>query len=221
MKMQEGKMRIELRDYTKTIKGVNVLEDVNLTMESGKIYGLSGVNGSGKTMLMRAISGLILPTKGKALIDGKELGKDISFPESVGIMLENPEFVSSYTGFKNLKMIAAIKNKINDEQIKEAIRETGLNPDDERTFKKYSLGMKKKLGIACAIMEDPELIIVDEPTNALDEQGVGMVIRLMQKYRDKGALIILSCHDKDQLSYLSDEIIEIYEGRITNRTVVG
>ena len=167
-------MHITISEYTKRIKSVNVLSNINLELESGKVYGFKGVNGSGKTMLMRAVCGLILPTYGKVVIDGKELGKDISFPPSVGLLLENPAFVNGYTGFKNLSMIAALKGKIGDIDIKNALKKVGLDPEDGRTFKKYSLGMKQKLGIACAIMENPELIILDEPTNALDEKGVDM-----------------------------------------------
>lgn len=209
-------MHITISDYTKRIKGVNVLNNINLEFESGNIYGLKGVNGSGKTMLMRAICGLILPTQGKVVIDGKELGKEISFPPSVGLLLENPAFVNGYTGFKNLKMIAALKGVATDEDIKAAMEKCGLDPDDTRTFKKYSLGMKQKLGIACAVMENPDLIILDEPTNALDEKGVNMVRDMLMEYRKKGALIIISCHDKEQLEYLSDNIIEIYEGKIVD-----
>ncbi|MGN0318398.1 MAG: ATP-binding cassette domain-containing protein [Lachnospira sp.] len=207
-------MHITISDYTKRIKGVNVLQNINLELESGNIYGLKGVNGSGKTMLMRAICGLILPTQGKVEIDGKELGKEISFPPSVGLLLENPAFVNGYTGFKNLKMIAALKGIATDEDIRKALNKCGLDPDDKRTFRKYSLGMKQKLGIACAVMENPELIILDEPTNALDEKGVNMVRDMLMEYKNSGAMIIISCHDKEQLEYLSDNIIEIYEGKI-------
>lgn len=207
-------MHITISEYTKRIKSVNVLSNINLELESGKVYGFKGVNGSGKTMLMRAVCGLILPTYGKVVIDGKELGKDISFPPSVGLLLENPAFVNGYTGFKNLSMIAALKGEIGDNDIKNALKKVGLDPEDGRTFKKYSLGMKQKLGIACAIMENPELIILDEPTNALDEKGIDMVHNIVMEYKEKGALIIISCHDKEQLEYLSDEIIEIYEGKI-------
>ena len=164
-------MRVEIENYTKTIKGATVLSDISLNMESGKVYGLRGHNGCGKTMLMRAISGLILPTSGCVKIDGQAIGKDISFPPSIGLLIEYPAFINSYTGFKNLKMIADIQKKIGDDKIRDAIKKVGLDPDDKRTFKKYSLGMKQKLGIACAIMEEPDLIILDEPVNALDEAG--------------------------------------------------
>lgn len=210
-------MKVEIENYTKVIKGVTVLDSVSLTMESGKVYGLRGHNGCGKTMLMRAISGLILPTSGCVRIDDKIIGKDISFPESIGLLIEYPSFINSYTGFKNLKMIADIQKKIGSEQIREAIKKVGLDPDDKRTFKKYSLGMKQKLGIACAIMEKPELIILDEPVNALDEAGKEMVRAILQEHKKRGALIILACHDADELNYLSDEIYIMANGKLLEK----
>ena len=189
---------VRLEHYTKSFKKVTVLEDINLTLESGKVIGLKGKNGSGKTMLMRAISGLILPTSGKVFINDRELGKQISFPPSIGLLIENPSFISNYTGFKNLKILASIQNRINDEEIKEAIRKVGLDPDDTRTFKKYSLGMKQRLGIAAAIMEKPDIVILDE-------------------LKANGSLIIIACHDTEELNYLSDEIYEIYEGQIVSK----
>ena len=196
---------VRLEDYCKSFKSAEVLKNINLTLESGKVIGLKGKNGSGKTMLMRAISGLILPTSGKVYINDKELGRHISFPPSIGILIENPSFISNYTGFKNLKILASIQNRISDDEIRDAIRKVGLDPDDKRTFKKYSLGMKQRLGIAAAIMERPDIVILDEPINALDEAGAGLI---------KG-LLIIACHDTEDLNYLSDEIYEIYDGEIT------
>lgn len=208
-------MIIKVENYTKKIKNTTILKNVNITMESGKIYGFRGPNGCGKTMLMRAVCGLINPTTGRVLYDEKVLGQDISFPESIGLLIEYPSFVGSYTGFKNLKMIASIQKKISDEKIRESLQCVGLDPDDKRTFRKYSLGMKQKLGIACAIMEEPEVIILDEPVNALDEAGIQMVHCILEEYKDKGALIIIACHDKEQMNLLADEIYTIEEGRIT------
>jgi len=159
-------VQIKIEDYTKTIGRAQILDNVNMELEGGKIYGFKGKNGSGKTMLMRAICGLILPTFGRVLIDGEEIGKDRSFPKSVGALLENPAFLNGYTGFKNLKMIADIKGIIGDEEIKEILTRVGLDPEDKRTYKKYSLGMKQKLGIAAAVMEKSDIIILDEPINA-------------------------------------------------------
>lgn len=206
---------VRLEDYCKSFKSAEVLKNINLTLESGKVIGLKGKNGSGKTMLMRAISGLILPTSGKVYINDKELGRQISFPPSIGILIENPSFISNYTGFKNLKILASIRNRISDDEIRDAIRKVGLDPDDKRTFKKYSLGMKQRLGIAAAIMERPDIVILDEPINALDEAGAGLIKGLLDELKANGSLIIIACHDTEELNYLSDEIYEIYDGEIT------
>ena len=206
---------VRLEDYCKSFKSAEVLKNINLTLESGKVIGLKGKNGSGKTMLMRAISGLILPTSGKVYINDKELGRQISFPPSIGILIENPSFISNYTGFKNLKILASIQNRISDDEIRDAIRKVGLDPDDKRTFKKYSLGMKQRLGIAAAIMERPDIVILDEPINALDEAGAGLIKGLLDELKANGSLIIIACHDTEELNYLSDEIYEIYDGEIT------
>lgn len=206
---------VRLEDYCKSFKSAEVLKNINLTLESGKVIGLKGKNGSGKTMLMRAISGLILPTSGKVYINDKELGRHISFPPSIGILIENPSFISNYTGFKNLKILASIQNRISDDEIRDAIRKVGLDPDDKRTFKKYSLGMKQRLGIAAAIMERPDIVILDEPINALDEAGAGLIKGLLDELKANGSLIIIACHDTGELNYLSDEIYEIYDGEIT------
>lgn len=206
---------VRLEDYCKSFKSAEVLKNINLTLESGKVIGLKGKNGSGKTMLMRAISGLILPTSGKVYINDKELGRQISFPPSIGILIENPSFISNYTGFKNLKILASIQNRISDDEIRDTIRKVGLDPDDKRTFKKYSLGMKQRLGIAAAIMERPDIVILDEPINALDEAGAGLIKGLLDELKANGSLIIIACHDTEELNYLSDEIYEIYDGEIT------
>lgn len=206
-------MRVVLRNVCKDIKGARVLDNVNLELESGMVYGFKGKNGSGKTMLMRAISGLI-KVKGEIEIDGKILGKDFTFPPSIGILIENPSFISNYTGFENLKTLASIRERIDDDKIRQTLTEVGLEPDDKRTFKKYSLGMKQRLGIAAAIMEDPDIIILDEPINALDDSGTEQVRQILLKHKQRGALIIIACHDADELEFLSDEIIEIAEGRI-------
>ena len=181
-------MYIELKNVTKKIRGVTVLDNVSLRMESGNIYGFKGKNGSGKTMLMRAVAGLIR-VDGIVDINGKIMGKDMMFPDSIGI---------------------------DDERIRETLSEVGLEPYDKRTFRKYSLGMKQRLGIAAAIMENPDIIILDEPINALDDSGTEQVSKLLMKHKERGALIIIACHDAEELDYLSDDIIEIAEGRIKN-----
>lgn len=212
-------MYIKITDVNKTIKKAPILRDINLEFTGGKVYGLRGKNGSGKTMLMRAICGLITPDSGIIDIDGKILGKDISFPESIGVLIENPAFIGNYTGFKNLKVLASIQNRIGDEQIRKALEDIGLDPDDKRTYRKYSLGMKQKLGIAAAVMENPDIIILDEPINALDDVSVEKVHDILEEQKKRGAVIIIACHDKEELDQLSDEIIEISDGRIINKPV--
>lgn len=207
-------MFIEITSLTKIIHKTAVLNSISLRLESGKIYGLRGKNGSGKTMLMRAICGLIEPTKGTVNINGDILGKDISFPKSVGALIENPSFLSGYTGLKNLQILASIQNRITEEQIEDTLKAVGLDPGDTRKYRKYSLGMKQRLGIAAAIMEKPDLIILDEPINALDEKGVELAQRILHDEKQRGALIIVACHDREELDALSDEIYTIDDGRI-------
>lgn len=212
-------MQIKINNLTKKIHGTTVLDNISLEFNSNKIYGLSGKNGSGKTMLMRAISGLIKPTTGEIIIGDEIMGKDFSFPPSIGVLIENPAFIPKYTGFKNLKLLASIQNKISDTEIKQTLNDVGLNPDDKRPYRKYSLGMKQRLGIACAIMERPEIILLDEPINALDESGVALIKELLLRFRDN-SIIIISCHDREELEYLSDEIFVMSEGRIIEHKLI-
>ncbi|MDR0914056.1 MAG: ATP-binding cassette domain-containing protein [Oscillospiraceae bacterium] len=214
-------MEVTIKNLSKTIKGARVIDDISLQLTSGKIYGLAGKNGSGKTMLMRAICGLIRPTNGTVEIGSEVLGKDISFPRSCGVLIENPAFITKYTGFKNLQVLASLQNKITDEEIKNAIKSVGLEPDDKRTYRKYSLGMKQRLGIACAIMESPDLIMLDEPVNALDESGIELIREILASLTQKGKLIIISCHDKEELELLSDEIYYLSDGKIVNHVILN
>lgn len=214
-------MYLEIKNICKTIGSAEILKHINLEMERGKIYGLRGKNGSGKTMLMRTICGLILPTEGEIVIDGETLGKDISFPRSIGALIENPGFIADYSGMKNLEVLASIQNHIKKEDIAACMEELGLDPNDKKKFKKYSLGMKQKLGIIAAVMENPDLIILDEPLNALDEKTVNTVKEILLRHKARGALIIISCHDREELEFLSDEIFCIEAGEITGSYVVG
>ena len=207
-------MRIEVKDLCKTIKGVEILSHVNLAMDAGKIYGLRGKNGSGKTMFMRCICGLILPSSGEIRVDGKCIGKDIDFPPSIGVLIENPAFLNAYTGLENLKLLASIKGQITETEIRKTLIAVGLDPDDRRKYRKYSLGMKQRLGIACALMESPDIILLDEPINALDQKGVEMVKELLLELRNQGKLIIVACHDNQELEFLSDVIYHVDNGRI-------
>ena len=208
-------MLVEMRDYTKTLQGVTVLDKVNLTLESGKIYGVKGKNGSGKTMLLRALAGLIYPTAGSLLIDGKPLEKG-HFPPSAGVLIETPSFVPNRTGLSLLE-ISEIKGLISDQTVARALQAVGLDPKDRRPVRKYSLGMRQRLGIACAIMERPSLLLLDEPVNALDPAGVEMACRLFADARRHGAIAVIACHDSEELEGLFDERIDLSDGRIVGR----
>ena len=210
-------MIIRTENATKYIRGALILDKVNVEFESGKIYGLQGPNGSGKTMLMRLVGGLIRPTSGEVYIDGNILGQSFDFPTSMGLLIENPAFLPNYTGLKNLELLAGIKGNVSLEQIRQTICDVGLNPDDKRKYRKYSLGMKQRLGIAAAIMEKPDLILMDEPTNALDDTGVEQICQLLRRERDRGALILMACHDAAILEQMSDEIYTIYEGKVERK----
>jgi len=207
-------MSIEFNHVTKKIGRNMIIDDVTISIEKEKITGFKGINGSGKTMLMRLIAGLIYPTSGTVKIDGKVLGKDIAFPDSIGIMLENPAFIKSYSGYDNLRMIADIKNSIGEDRIQEVMKIVKLNENGKKKYGKFSLGMKQRLGIAAAIMEYPDILLLDEPTNALDESGVKMVKEIILAEKQRGTTVIVSSHDATFLNDVSDRIIEVSEGRI-------
>lgn len=199
---------------SKEIKGVEVLSDVTLEVRAGSTIGLIGPNGSGKTMLMRVIAGLVRPTSGIVLIDGKRLWADISFPPSMGMLLENPAFLPSRSGLDNLWLLASIKGLKTRNDCAQAMRGMGLDPADRRPFRKYSLGMKQRLGIAAAVMESPELLLLDEPTNALDSSGVTMAGMAIERAHERGATIVLASHDMSFVKGLSDVVIRIAEGHL-------
>ena len=206
-----------IENLSKTIKNNKILDNVNLTFESGHVYGLVGRNGSGKTMLLRAICGLIFPDSGKVIIDGKQLHKDISFPESCGIIIENTDLLLNFSAFDNLKMLSEIKNTANDNMIKSAIKSVGLNADSKKKVKTFSLGMKQRLSIAQALFEDPDILLLDEPTNALDEDGVNDVRRILLEQKKKNKLIIIASHNKEDISLLSDTVISVSNGRFQRK----
>lgn len=208
---------IIIENLSKTIKNNKILNNVNLTFESGHVYGLVGRNGSGKTMLLRAICGLIFPDSGKVIIDGKQLHKDISFPESCGIIIENTDLLPNFSAFDNLKMLSEIKNTANDNMIKSAIKSVGLDPDSKKKVKTFSLGMKQRLSIAQALFEDPDILLLDEPTNALDEDGVNDVRRILLEQKKKNKLIIIASHNKEDISLLSDTVISVSNGRFQRK----
>ena len=207
-------MKVELKNVSKRLNDVTVLEDISLTLEAGTIYGLKGKNGCGKTMLMRMMAGVIYPTSGTVSIDGEILHKDIATPRSIGVLIENPAFLPGYTGQRNLELLAGLTGKADRTQIAKTMNRVGLDPSDKRTYRKYSLGMKQRLGIACALMECPDLILLDEPINAIDEKGVPKMWEALQEEKQRGALIVLACHDTEELTSLADQIITIEEGKI-------
>lgn len=209
---------IEVKNLCKTINKNMVLDNINLHMVSGQVYGFQGINGSGKTMFMRALIGLIHPTSGKILINQKELGKDMDFPKSIGFLLENPTFLDMYSGPDNLRLLAGVDNNISanmiNKEIDSLIEEVGLKSAGNKKYKKYSLGMKQRLGIAAAVLGNPDIVVLDEPTNALDDDGKDMVKRIVKMQKERGALVIISCHEMQTLEELSDEIVRLKEGRI-------
>lgn len=214
-------MKIEIDNITKVIGSQTVLDHISLAMEAPGIYGLKGRNGSGKTMLMRAVCGLIRLSEGEVRINGKVLRRDISFPESVGILIESPGFISHYSAYENLKTLISIKNIVPEEKIAQTLELVGLDPADRKPFRKFSLGMKQKLGIAAAIIEEPQLVILDEPTNALDESSIQRLKQILQQLKEKGTLIIISCHDTEDLLELSDVIIELQDGKVVSEWKVN
>lgn len=204
---------IRIENLTKTIKHNKVLDNVNLSFEDGHIYGLVGRNGSGKTMLLRAICGLIFPDEGKIYINNKELHKDISFPENCGVIIENTELLNNFSAYDNLKILSRIKKKASDEIIREALKLVGLDPLSNMKVKAFSLGMKQRLSIAQAIFENPDILLLDEPTNALDEEGINDVRKILLKEKEEGKTILIASHNRDDINLLADTIINVSDGK--------
>lgn len=209
-----GMNAVEIKHLTKVIKDKIILDDINLELESGKIYGFYGRNGSGKTMLFRAICGLIRPTSGEVVVFGKRIGKDVSFPESLGLIIENVGFWGQWTGFQNLRFLASIKNIINEGDIRKAMERIGIDPNDKRPYRKYSLGMKQRLGIAQAIMEKPQLLVLDEPTNSLDEEGIKLVRQILLEEKERGATILIASYIKEDINLLCDHKFKVDSGKV-------
>lgn len=205
---------IELKNVSKVIERQIILDNVNLTLEKGKVYGFWGRNGSGKTMLFKTVAGLLKPTKGIVKIQDEILYNEIDFPQSIGIMLENPSFIPYLSGLKNLELLASIQNKIDKKTIKNTIERVGLNPHDKKSFRKYSLGMKQKLALAQALMEQPNLLVLDEPSNSLDEKSVENLKTIIREERDRGAIILIASHIKEDLEELCDRIFHVSKGRV-------
>lgn len=211
---------IEIEHLTKTFGDNTVLQDVTMTLHPGRIYGLVGRNGSGKTMLLKHILGFVYATSGTIRVCGKEIGKEIDMPRNVGAIIENPGFLPEYSAFKNLKLLAAIRGKIKDEEIKEAIHLAGLDPESKKHVGKYSLGMKQRLGLAQALMEHPDILLLDEPLSGLDNDGVKEMHQLLLKQKEEGRLLIVASHSKEDIDVLCDEIFFFDKGKIIAHTVV-
>ena len=207
-------MNISIEHVTKKIKDATVLKDICLEMKGGTVYGLQGKNGSGKTMLMRAISGLIRPTSGRIVINGEQLHKNISIPRSIGLLLENPSLLPEYDASQNLKLLAKMQGGVPEEEIRQLIRDVGLEDAGHKKVEKYSLGMKQRIGIAAAILGSPDIILLDEPINAIDGEGVEEIRSLILSLKNEKRIIIVACHDKEEMNLLADEIVHLRDGRI-------
>ncbi|MDR0983534.1 MAG: ATP-binding cassette domain-containing protein [Ruminococcus sp.] len=203
---------ISVKNLDLTIKKTEILKNINIEFEEGKIHGLIGRNGSGKTMLMKCICGFIHPTKGEITVENKRIGKDVSFPKNVGIIIETPGFIPYYSGYKNLKILAGLNNKIGKKDILKTIEQVGLDPKMKRHVRKYSLGMRQRLGLAQAIMEDPKILILDEPFNGLDKDGVGDMRKYLLDYKAQGKTIIIASHSAEDISVLCDKVCEMDKG---------
>ncbi len=212
---------IRVENVTKKFGDMTALERVNITFEAGKIYGITGRNGSGKTVLFKIMIGYLKPTGGRVIVKDKEIGKDIDFADNMGIIIENPGFLNCYSGYKNLEYLASIRKLIGKEEIRESMGRVGLDPDSKKKVGKYSLGMKQRLGIAQAIMENPDILILDEPMNGLDNQGVEDVRNILLKLKEEGKTIILASHNKEDIEILCDEVHEMDHGALTEEKPKG
>lgn len=205
---------IEVKNVNLTLQKNNILKSVSVNFECGKIHGLIGRNGSGKTMLMKCICGFVKPTSGEITVDGKRIGKDCDFPQSTGIIIETPGFIPYYSGYKNLKLLADLRGKITKEDIKNTMRQVGLDPDLKRHVRKYSLGMRQRLGLAQAIMENPDLLILDEPMNGLDKDGVADMRKYLLNLKEQGKTILIASHSAEDIDVLCDTVYEMDKGRL-------
>lgn len=198
-----------------TLKKTPILKNVSVSFEEGLIHGLIGRNGSGKTMLMKCICGFIHTTAGSIKVDGNIIGDDVDFPPDVGLIIETPGFIPGYSGLRNLKLLAGLNNKIRTEDIRNTMKQVGLDPDLRRSVKKYSLGMRQRLGLAQAIMEDPKLLILDEPFNGLDKDGVGDMRKYLLDLKAKGKTILIASHSAEDIDILCDTVHEMEKGEIS------
>ena len=204
--------KIELIHVTKKFGQELVLKEVNLTLEQGRVYGIVGNNGSGKTVLMKCICGFLIPTTGLIQVFGSSIGQDVDFPESLGVIIETPGFLTNLTGRKNLEILASMRRKIGPAEVLQVLEKVGLDPALKKPVANYSLGMRQRLGIAQAIMEDPKLLILDEPFNGLDKHGVGEIRKLLLELKEEGKTILLASHNEEDIRILCDEVYEMDGG---------
>ena len=210
-------MELIVTNISKKIKRNVILSNISLHLKSGNIYGFVGPNGSGKTMLFRALSGLMKVDSGEVRLDKKVLKKDIDILPNLGIILENAGLYPEFTGMENLEMLAKVNKKVQREEIENTIRRVGLNPADKRLYRKYSLGMKQRIVIAQAIMEQPDILMLDEPTNALDENGIDKIRHIILEEKERGALILIASHNKEDITLLADQVFYINNGSLINQ----
>ena len=208
----EKEAMISIENLNKQFKNQLVLNNINVKFSNGHIYGIIGRNGSGKTVLLKCICGFLKPTTGVISVNHKIVGKDIDFPENLGFIIETPGFLLNYSGYKNLKYLASIREKIDSNEIKESMSLVGLDSADKKHVGKYSMGMRQRLGIAQAIMEKPDILVLDEPMNALDKNGVEEMRRLFLKMKSEGKLILLTSNNREDIEILCDEVYEMEEG---------
>lgn len=209
------KSAVRLINVTKSFRKERVLKGITHSFEQGKIHGIMGFNGSGKTVMFKCICGFLRPDSGEVIVQGRRIGKYGDFPRSVGMIIENPGFLPHVSGFSNLKRLAAIRNQVTDEQIRESIARVGLDPFSKKKVGQYSLGMRERLGIAQAIMEDPGLLVLDEPFNGLDKRGAQDVCGLLDELRGRGRTILIAAHNMMEIEYLCDTICEMDAGVLT------
>lgn len=207
-------MKIELKNIVKEFNHNVVLKDINLKFNSGTIYGLIGRNGSGKTVLLKILCGFYKPTIGSVLYDEKDINKELDFPPSTRTLIENPSFLPNLTGYQNLKLLADIQHKIGKEEIDETLKKVNLYSEKDKKYHKYSLGMKQKLGIAQVLMENPEVIILDEPFNGIEKESSDKIRKLLLEEKNKGKIIILATHMKEDIELLCDEIYLMEDGNV-------
>lgn len=210
----EDNVILTVQNISLYIRGVQILNNVTFNLERGKTLGLIGRNGSGKTMLMKCLCGFIIPTAGEIVIDGLRIGKDCDFPPDVGLIIETPGFIPYYSGIKNLSILASLKNKIGEDEICRAMESVGLNPNLRLPVRKYSLGMRQRLGLAQAIMESPSLLILDEPMNGLDKQGVVDMRSYLLNLKQQGKTIVIASHNSEDIKILCDDVYEMDRGTL-------